>query len=88
MAKKKKAARMGRPVNDPGIKTWVGQSLKMRRLACGWTLDGVAEHLGVGSSTVWRWERGDNAPSAKVLTELASMFECKPRDFSREPTVK
>lgn len=41
------------------------------------TQDEVARQVGVGRSTVAKWESGENLPRARQLISLASLFNVK-----------
>lgn len=70
--------------------------LAQRRRAVGLSQEALAEQLGVDSSTVRRWERGDNDPQpwhrprlAKALKvtveQLAELLEAAPEDAALSP---
>ena len=77
----------GRPRNDPGIGAWCGDALRLRRLSRGLTAAEVAEAVGVGKSTVTRWEVEEGAPPAGMVMRLAALMECSLVDFSRPPRI-
>lgn len=67
----KNAKRIGRPKNDPGTVGWCGDALRMQRARMRWTLDDLAERLGVSTSTVSRWENEATLPTSKQVGEIA-----------------
>ena len=50
--------------------------LKELRTACSMTQEAVAEHLGVSSQTVSKWERGLLSPDIALLPKIALLFKC------------
>lgn len=50
--------------------------LKELRTARGMTQEAVAEHLGVSSQTVSKWERGLLNPDISLLPKIALLFKC------------
>ncbi len=50
--------------------------LKELRMARNMTQEMVAEHLGVSSQTVSKWERGLLSPDIALLPKIALLFQC------------
>ena len=50
--------------------------LKELRIARNMTQEAVAEHLGVSSQTVSKWERGLMSPDIMLLPKIALLFKC------------
>jgi len=50
--------------------------LKELRMAHNMTQEAVAEHLGVSSQTVSKWERGLLSPDIALLPKIALLFKC------------
>jgi len=50
--------------------------LKELRVARNMTQDAVAEHLGVSSQTVSKWERGLLSPDISLLPKIALLYKC------------
>ena len=50
--------------------------LKELRLKRALTQDTVAEHLGVSSQTVSKWERGLTLPDVTMLPKIAVLYQC------------
>ena len=76
----------GKP-NQPGIPHWCGDALRIRRLAAGWSVSALAEHVGTTKSTLTRWEHSDNAPQAVYVKRLAKTLKVKPTAFARTPKI-
>ncbi len=53
----------------------LGQRIQRRRAALGLSQAGLATALGVGQSTVAKWERGPNTPRSSTLPRLAARLE-------------
>ena len=79
---------IGRPKNHPGIRAWNGAALRLRRLALHRPAFSVAAEVGVSESTVRRWERNENAPTADQVRALAGIMRCRPAHFARKPTLR
>ena len=52
-----------------------GEFLKHLRKQTGMTQEQLAEHFGVSSRTVSRWETGSNMPDLDILIELADFYD-------------
>lgn len=76
-----------KPKNEPGIPRWRGDSLKLRRIAAGWTAQALAAEVGVSKSTLIRWEQGENAPTSDHVRELARVLDVQMDAFSKQPRV-
>jgi len=85
---KRPKSKGGRPLNEPGIPSWSGNALKLRRILAGWTIEDLAQRLAVSKSTVSRWETGMHAPPASQLAQLASLLDTPRAAFAREPKVR
>lgn len=69
-----------------GVQGFQADRLREAREARGITsLVSLAELIGVNTSTVSRWERGESAPSADMLVELAEKLKLRPSYFLRSP---
>lgn len=61
--------------------------IKFFRERTGLTRAQLADRLGVDSSTVCKWESGDNRPTVDTLFRLAEFFHCPVDDlFDRIPS--
>lgn len=56
---------------DSSLTRSIGDSVRSRRAALGWTQEQLAEASGIRPATISRIERGHLAPSLAVLQELA-----------------
>ncbi len=54
----------------------LNQKIKELRVAFGMTQENVAEHMGVSSQTVSKWERGLLSPDISLLPKIARLFKC------------
>jgi transcriptional regulator with XRE-family HTH domain len=52
----------------------LGERLKAKRRALGWSQARLAAHLGWDEATVYRFERGDRQPKGKWLAQLAAFL--------------
>lgn len=77
----------GRPLNDPGIATWNGHAMRVRRLSLGISTTALAQFLGVSVYTLRRWERNGNAPRAEHVARIARRLRCERSDLARAPRV-
>ena len=77
---------LGRPAVTCG-QPWVGRALLMLRTFHGVRVVDIAEHCGVGETTVRRWEKDGQEPRPEQLRALANMFGVEPEAFGREPEV-
>ena len=73
--------------NDPGLTSWIGAALRMRRIAAGFTLKEFGEQIDVSIATVARWETEENAPDAPTVQKIAETLAVLPEDFARQPRV-
>ena len=59
-----------------------GAKIKQLRLEKGWSLQDLGDRLGVGKSTVRRWENGEIASlKAETLKAIADAFGVSPLEF-------
>lgn len=77
-----------RPKNEPGLPNFYGDSLRLRRLFHRMSLEELAEKVGVAPSTIHRWERDTNRPTAVYVTLLAEALDVPRTVFAREPKLK
>lgn len=61
-----------------------GDTIRRRRLQRRWSLDHLANRVGVHSSTISRIERGHSIPGLKLLTDIVRELGLSPRRFIRE----
>lgn len=59
----------------------IGRFLKALRKEKGLTQEALAEHLGVTSRSVSRWETGSNLPDLSLLIEIADLYEVELREI-------
>jgi len=58
-----------------------GRTIREARLEKGMSLGQLASAVGRSSSSVRRWERGEVAPAAAVLSKLEAILEIDPMDL-------
>jgi len=87
MKTKKTKTKLGRPLNDPGG-AFLPEALRQRRRLAGLTQAALADALGVGISSVSRWESGENAPTAQQAQDIAELLGCTRRALGREVRVR
>ncbi len=59
----------------------LGRTIREARLKKGMSLGQLASAVGRSSSSVRRWERGEVAPAATVLSKLKAILEIDPVDL-------
>lgn len=65
----------------------IGEIIKEKRLAKGWTTYRLANEIGVTHVTIGHWEKTQRFPNALYLTALADVFECSLDELcGRDPT--
>ncbi|MFR9727499.1 helix-turn-helix domain-containing protein [Streptomyces sp. MS19] len=52
----------------------LAMELRALRRAAGYTQEQVCEITGVNSTTLWRWERGDQRPYRRTLVQLLDLY--------------
>ena len=65
----------------PGEMT-TGERIYDRRTGGGFSMYDLAARLGVGHSTIQRWEEDDMVPSPKMREKLASTIGGTPSDYA------
>lgn len=97
MNKPTKTTPRGRPRHDSGLARWHGGALRARRTMAGVPVRELADALGVGKTTVCRWElsipgqargRDRNTPTREQVSALAKFFKCPRVAFSRAPKIQ
>ena len=63
---------MGEPPSE------FGQQLRSLREAQGLSVRALAELVGVSKVTVWKWEKGDSLPRARLIMPLAKALDVPP----------
>lgn len=58
-------------------KTFASQ-LRSLRETRGLSVRALADSVGVSKVTIWKWERGDNEPRARMATALAQALDISP----------
>jgi transcriptional regulator with XRE-family HTH domain len=64
----------------------LGLNIATRRKALGWTQEYLAQHMGVDTETISRFERGVTAPSLKSIEKLAGLLTITIADLLSEST--
>jgi len=62
----------------------IGERLRYARQACGLGQKEVAEALGIGRSSLIRYETGEQTPNDVVLAALSGIYQVKPGSFRDE----
>lgn len=62
----------------------LGRNLAIRRKSLGWTQEFLAQHMGVETETISRFERGVTVPSLKTIEKLAEMLSVTIADLLDE----
>lgn len=57
-------------------KLFLGQQIRRLREARGWSLQTLAQQIGVRRQTLFQYEQGEAWPSVPVLLALAEVFSC------------
>ena len=76
----KKPIMSPRPRKDVDQNTYAGRfavRLKMLREKAGWTVEELAEQLGVSDQTVYYWETGRRQPKISDLPKIAQVLGVK-----------
>jgi transcriptional regulator with XRE-family HTH domain len=63
-----------RPEDEDALQVTLGASIRLHRLARGWSQEKLAEHLDVSIAYVGLLERGERMPAVPVLVALARVF--------------
>jgi len=73
-------------VDDRGLSLQrrLGLNLAARRKSLGWTQEFLAQHMGVETETISRFERGVTVPSLKTIERLAGLLTITIADFLGE----
>lgn len=61
------------------------QQLRTLREAQGLSIRALASIIGVSSVTIWKWEKGDSKPRARLIPPLAQALDVSP--VSLRPTA-
>ncbi len=65
----------------------IGEIIKEKRLAKGWTTYRLGKEIGVNHATILGWEKMRSFPNALYLVDLADVFECTLDELcGRDPT--
>ena len=59
---------------ESSLQIRLGRNIATRRKSLGWTQEYLAQHMGVDTETISRFERGVTAPSLKSVEKLASLL--------------
>ncbi len=66
------------------LQSRLGINLAVRRKSLGWTQEYLAQHMGVETETISRFERGVTVPSLKTIEKLASLLSITIADLLEE----
>lgn len=56
----------------------IRSNMKAERARNGYTVEQVAEKIGVHSNTIVRWENGTAEPRASNIVAMAHLYRCTP----------
>jgi transcriptional regulator with XRE-family HTH domain len=51
----------------------------------GWSMEQLADRLGVSRQSVWYWESAQREPKPAMLTRIAKLFGVSERELLRAP---
>lgn len=66
----------------------IGNRIKKRREATGWSQKLVAEHLGIAEKSYGDYEQGKSVPNILRLIEIAEFFHCRIEDLLTNISTK
>jgi len=69
---------------DLSLQKRLGLNIASRRKSLGWTQEYLAQHMGVDTETISRFERGVTAPSLKSIEKLAGLLAITIADLLSE----
>jgi transcriptional regulator with XRE-family HTH domain len=67
-----------------GLAVTFGRNVRVRRLARGMTLEGLAHDVGLSYSYVGELERGRRNPTLRVVEKIAEKLEADPVDLLKD----
>ena len=76
-----------RPKNSPGLPAWKGDACKLRRVLAGWSVERLANEIGVSKSTLSRWEANNHTPTSEKVVALAEALDVPRTVFAHEPRI-
>jgi transcriptional regulator with XRE-family HTH domain len=79
--------RRNTPPNAESVNREVGMRIRKRRNAAGMTLDSVADHIGVSTVQVQRYELGQRTLDIPTVVAIAEKLRCAPADFFNGGTI-
>lgn len=62
--------------NDRSARKTIGQIIRDKREANGWTIKVLAEMIDTNRNTLSSWEEGRSLPNPLFLVSMAEVFEC------------
>jgi transcriptional regulator with XRE-family HTH domain len=71
-------------IAESSLQIRLGRNIAIRRKSLGWTQDFLAQHMGVDTETISRFERGVTAPSLKTIERLAGLLTVNIADLLSE----
>ena len=74
-------------MNDEKLKKQIGINIASYRKRLRLTQAGLAEKLNYSDKAVSKWERGESAPDALTLWQLAELFEVTVNDLLADPNA-
>ena len=67
--------------DHPGVRSAVGDNIRVHRTANGMTQKQLAERLGTHESHICHWERGNREPELTSVFKICIVLDCELEDI-------